>query len=260
MTTRWNPGQYLKFTDHRSRPALDLINQINIDQPETVYDLGCGPGNITQLLHQRWPQASLTGIDSSCEMLAKATQVSSSIDWQEGDIATWSAARPADVIFTNAALHWLDNHAALFLRLFSMINPGGVLAVQMPRNHAAKSHTLMVDTASDGPWKELLGPVLRTSPVAAPQIYYDLLVNEAAAVDIWESEYTHILEGDNAVLEWVRGTALKSLLDTFDTAHRQDWKDAFVAKYAARLNEAYPKRMDGRTLFAFRRLFIVASK
>lgn len=254
----WNPDQYLKFDSHRLRPALDLIAQIPASQPKTIFDLGCGPGNITRLLADRWPEAAVTGVDSSPDMLSKAAEEKSRVIWREGNIADFKPESPADVIFSNAALHWLDDHAALFPRLLTMLNPGGVLAVQMPRNHGAPSHTLMADVARSGPWASMLESFLRETPVAGPEVYYDYLAAEADRVDIWESEYAQVLEGDNPVLEWVRGTALKSLLDAFNKAGKEAWAEEFVEAYAARLLEAYPRRSDGRTLFPFRRLFIVA--
>lgn len=255
---RWSPREYLKFGDLRLRPALDLIEQIPIEAPAAVYDLGCGPGNITRMLAERWPGAKVTGIDTSPEMLAKAAEVSSDVSWVEDNIADFDPAEPGDVIFSNAALHWLDDHASLFPGLFSHLNPGGVLAVQMPCNHASPSHVLLAETARSGPWRDLLEPLLRPSPVANPDFYYDLLATEATAINIWESEYTQILDGDNPVLEWVRGTALKPLLDAFDKAGKADWKEAFIEEYSTRLNEAYPQRRDGRTLFPFRRIFVIA--
>lgn len=257
---RWNPGQYLKFDRQRLRPALDLIGQIQIDAPATVCDLGCGPGNITRLLTERWPTACVVGVDRSPEMLAKAAAEASTVNWREGDIAEFSPERPVDVMFSNAALHWLDDHDSLFPRLLGGVSPGGVLAVQMPRNHGAPSHTLMAEAARSGPWAPVLEPTLREAPVAGPEVYYDLLTPLAASVDIWETEYAQILEGADAVFEWVRGTALKPLLDALDGAGNPDWRDGFVSGFKDRLNGAYPRRTDGKTLFPFRRLFILAVK
>ena len=257
---RWNPGQYLKFDRQRLRPALDLIAQIQIEAPATVYDLGCGPGNITRLLAERWPEAHVVGVDSSPDMLAKAGADESTVDWRQGDIAEFSPEQPVDVMFSNAALHWLDDHDNLFPRLMGNVAPGGVLAVQMPRNHGAPSHTLMADTTRSGPWASVLEPVLREAPVAGPETYYDLLTPLASSVDIWETDYAQILEGEDAVFEWVRGTALKPLLEALDRAGNPDWQEGFVSALKARLNEAYPRRGDGKTLFSFRRLFIIAVK
>ncbi|NQU58374.1 MAG: methyltransferase domain-containing protein [Rhodospirillales bacterium] len=254
----WNPEQYLKFADHRLRPGLDLMAQIAASQPKKIYDLGCGTGNLTRILAERWPGAQVTGVDSSPQMLERARAEPSDIEWVEADIASWSPAAPADVIFSNAALHWLDDHQVLFLKLLTKLAPDGVLAVQMPKNHDAKSHTLIAEGVRAGPWAALLTPLLREVPVGTTEFYYDLLAPHASALDIWESEYTQILAGENPVLEWVRATALKPLLDALEGSVNADWKAAFLGDYTQRLNKAYPPRSDGRTLFPFRRLFLIA--
>lgn len=159
----WDPSQYLKFADHRLRPAIDLINRIDLDRPALVVDLGCGAGNVTRLLARRWPQAAVVGVDGSADMLAraKAGDRDTVIRWQHADVNGWTPDRPADLIYSNAALHWLDDHGALFPRLIEGLKPGGVLAVQMPRNHGAPSHTCMTEAAAAGPWQERLWPHLR---------------------------------------------------------------------------------------------------
>ncbi|MCH7957955.1 MAG: trans-aconitate 2-methyltransferase, partial [Proteobacteria bacterium] len=155
----------------------------------------------------------------------------------------------------NAALHWLDGHEALFPRLAGGLRPGGVLAVQMPRNYAEPSHTCMAEAAEAGPWRARLDAVLRLRPVASPEAYYDMLAPLARTLDIWETVYTHVLEGENPVVEWTRGSALKPLLDALE----DDERPAFLAQYTTRIRAAYPRRGDGTTLFPFRRLFIVAA-
>jgi trans-aconitate 2-methyltransferase len=165
----WNPEQYLKFADHRLRPALDLVARIAVDDPETVYDLGCGPGNITEWLIKRWEKARIVGIDSSAEMLAAARERWPRMIWQNADIAGWQPETPASVLYSNAALHWLDDHRSLFAGLFAALAPGGVLAVQMPRNFDQPSHRLMQAVAQEGPWREVLAPHLRHQPVAEPR-------------------------------------------------------------------------------------------
>lgn len=256
----WNPRPYLKFSDHRLRPALDLMARIPDGRRETVYDLGCGPGTVTRLLAERWPESCVTGLDSSPDMLKRARQEVPAIDWLEADIATWSPPASTDLIFSNAALHWLDDHETLMPHLLSMLQVGGVLAVQMPKNHGAPSHTLMAESAQSGPWRDLLAPHLRPAPVADMGFYYDLLADRAASINLWESTYGQSLHGDDPVLEWVGSTALKPLLDAFDAAGESDWKQAFLLAYAGRLRQAYPKRKDGSVLFPFRRLFLVAVK
>jgi trans-aconitate 2-methyltransferase len=251
----WDPGQYLRFADLRLRPALELLARVPFDAPGRVVDLGCGPGNVTQYLIARWPEAAVTGIDSSREMLEKAqAEGPAGVTWEQGDAATWSPDPAPDVIYSNAALHWLPSHETLFPRLFGLIAAGGVLAVQMPRNFAQPSHTLIDETAREEPWAARLAPVLRTPPVSGPGFYYDLLAADAAAIDVWETEYQQVLEGPEAVAEFTKGTWLKPILDTLDPAERPE----FEARYIAKLADAYPRRADGRVLFAFRRLFIVA--
>src|SRR5438874_7588202 len=176
----WDPAQYLKFAGPRLRPALDLLQRIDIEAPASVYDLGAGAGNVTRLIAARWPEARVIGVDSSAEMLAKASAENPRIEWQEADLAAWRPRQPADIIYSNAALHWLDGHDKLLPGLFRGLAPGGVLAVQMPRNFAAPSHTLISEAARAGPWRPVLEPLLRPSPVEEPAFYHDLLAPLAA--------------------------------------------------------------------------------
>jgi len=250
----WNPEQYLKFAAPRLRPAIDLLAAVPSVQPHVVYDLGCGAGNVTKLIAQRWPQAGITGVDDSASMLARAAQEFPAGRWVEQSLAQWRADRPADVIYSNAALHWLPNHERLFPELVSQLAPGGVLAVQMPRNFGAPSHTYIADTVKDGPWRAKLEPLLQPTPVAPPDFYYGVLAPVVERLDIWETEYLQVLEGADPVKEWTKGTWLKQFLDALDEPQRGQ----FEAAYAARLRGAYPARADGKTLFPFRRLFIVA--
>lgn len=255
---RWDPTLYGGFAAPRLRPAMDLLARVPVDAPARVTDLGCGGGQATRLLAARWPAAELTGVDSSADMLAeaRARDESGRIRWRQDDVAAWTPEQPLDVIYSNAALHWLDDHAALFPRLLQSLAPGGVLAVQMPRNHGAPSHTGMAAAALAGPWADTLRPLLRPSPVAPPEVYYDLLAGQVARLDVWETEYLHVLEGEDAVLRWVSSTALAPLLQALEG----DWREDFLADYRARMAAAYPPRADGRTLLPFRRLFLVAER
>jgi trans-aconitate 2-methyltransferase len=250
----WDPAQYLKFADHRLRPAVDLMNRIDVTDPSAVYDLGAGAGNVTRLLKLRWPGARITGVDGSRDMLAKAAASAPDIEWQQADLATWSPQHPPDVIYSNAALHWLGDHGRLFPALLAALAPGGVLAVQMPRNFSARSHTAIGDAVRSGPWRSTLEPLFRPSPTADPAFYFDVLTSRAATLDIWETEYLQVLEGDNPVKEWTKGTWLKPLLDALEEPERS----RFEATYAELVAQAYPRRADGRTLFPFRRMFIIA--
>jgi trans-aconitate 2-methyltransferase len=250
----WDPAQYLKFGDHRLRPAVDLLNRIDLDAPTEVYDLGCGAGNVTRLLRARWPEARITGVDSSEQMLAKAASASPGVEWQQADLAAWQPPRPADLIYSNAALHWLGDHDRLFPVLLPFLKPGGVLAVQMPRNFLAPSHTAIAEAVRGGPWRDTLEPLVRPNPVADPAFYFDILASLTASLDIWETEYLHVLEGEDPVKEWTKATWLNPLLDALDEPQRSQ----FERRYAELVAAAYPRRPDGRTLLPFRRLFIIA--
>jgi len=252
----WDPALYSAFAAPRLRPALDLIGRIGAARPARVVDLGCGTGNVTRILAERWPEAAVTGIDSSPEMLAAAAKEAPALEWVKADVGAWRPNPPPDVLFSNAALHWLDDHATLFPRLLDGLAPGGWLAVQMPRNHQAPSHIAVIEAAAAGPWAEALAPVLRPSPVAAPSVYYDVLAPEASELDIWETEYLHVLEGDNPVVKWTMGTTLRPLL----AALAPEQQAGFLAEYGARVAARYPKQADGKTLFPFRRVFMVARK
>ena len=252
----WDPAQYLKFAGPRLRPALDLLQCIDKEAPENVYDLGAGTGNVTRLIAERWPAARIVGVDSSAEMLQKAAAENPGILWQRADLATWRPDRPADVIYSNAALHWIEDHAPLFLALFDALAPSGVFAVQIPRNFGAPSHTSMGEAARAGPWRATLEPLLRPVPVAEPTFYFDLLAPHAAKLDMWETEYLQVLEGEHAVKEYTKSTWLAPLLAALEEPERSQ----FEAVYTALVDAAYPRRPDGKTLFPFRRMFVVATK
>jgi trans-aconitate 2-methyltransferase len=252
----WNPKRYLTFADQRTRPAIDLLGRVPLAAPARVVDLGCGPGNSTALLVERWPTAQMIGLDASTDMLAKAKASGVGATWVEADIATWAPTDRFDLIYSNAALQWLGDHADLLPRLLGQLTEGGVLAVQMPRNFDQPSHVLMRELAAERRFTARLAGVLRAEPVATPAWYYDLLAPMTALLDIWESEYLHVLEGDDPVLRWVRGTALRPVIEALDASEMS----AFETAYRERLRTAYPKRPDGRTLLPFRRLFMIARR
>ena len=251
----WDPSQYLRFADERARPAVDLLARVALESPTIVYDLGCGAGNVTRLLRLRWPTAFITGVDSSSDMLERARDTLPSVQWVNADLAEWRAPQAAHLIYSNAALHWLGGHEQLFPTLMGSLAEGGVLAVQMPRNFAAPSHTSITEVIRGGPWRERLEGLMRAS-VRDPSFYYDLLRPHAAALDIWETEYVHVLSGPDPVKEWTKGSALKPFLDALEGSERE----RFESEYAALVRRAYPPRADGHTLFPFRRLFIVATR
>lgn len=260
MSRRWDPSAYLDYAGERLRPALDLLARIPARTPRRVVDLGCGPGNVTRLLAERWPDAEICGVDSSPEMIESARRLDVPIRWIEASIADWVPEQPVDVMFSNAALHWLADHRTLVPRLFGCLAAGGTLAVQMPNSWSQPSHALLREALEDGgPGGTPLGPPSLRAKLAARSVesasaYWSMLSPLAAGVDVWETQYLHALSGEDPVLAWVRSTTLRPVLDTLESGER----DAFLAKYRERLRVAYPRGEDGVTLFPFRRLFVVA--
>eukprot|EP00698_Gefionella_okellyi_P019101 TRINITY_DN5805_c0_g1_i1.p1 TRINITY_DN5805_c0_g1~~TRINITY_DN5805_c0_g1_i1.p1 ORF type:complete len:257 (+),score=20.04 TRINITY_DN5805_c0_g1_i1:18-788(+) len=254
----WNAGVYLKFGAQRIRPCVELVERIFLRaDPKRIVDLGCGPGNSTDVLIRRWPTSSVVGLDNSEPMLERARRDKIQATFGLADISTWKADEPFDVVFSNAAFQWVEDHARVFPSLLDSVAPGGVLAVQMPRNFMAPSHVLLRQVARSGPWADAVKECIREEPVAEPHTYYDYLRN-ASEIDIWETEYLQVLEGEDAVLNWCRGTALVPYLQALGAG--TPLAEQFESEYAKRLREAYPRRSDGKTLFAFKRIFIVATK
>jgi len=256
----WDPSQYHRFGGHRLRPALELFQRIDHDAPKLVYDVGCGGGEIARIMSERWPDAEVVGSDSSQEMLDKAATTPSRVRWERQDVRDWAPERPIDVLFSNAMFQWVDGHDAIFPRLVRGLAPGGVLAVQMPLSWSEPSHRLMREVlATGGPGGSPIGPAALREKLALKWVweaeeYYDLLRPLVAEIDVWETHYLQVLEGDDPVLEWVKGTGLRPVLEGLDDADRE----RFLAEYRARLLDAYPRRSRGETLYPFPRLFIVA--
>ncbi len=248
----WDPKHYLSFADERTRPAAELVARIDAAAPKRVVDLGCGPGNSTAIVASRWPEAQLEGIDSSPDMIESAKSSGVRAKFSVGDIASWAPASAYDVIFSNATYQWLPDHPRLLPRLMGFVAPGGTFAFQVPHNQDAQSHALMRETAARGPWAAKLRNV-REINVLAPDAYYGILAGPGRALDIWETEYLHLLEGEDPVYRWVGATGLGPFVQALEGAERE----AFIDAYRARLREAYPRRADGVTLFPFRRLFAV---
>jgi trans-aconitate 2-methyltransferase len=254
----WDPEQYSRFEAERDRAALDLLLRLPADlEPREVWDLGCGAGQHAALLKRRHPAAAVHGLDSSAAMLGEAAGRHGDIDWRQGDIADWRPEAPADLILANASLHWLPDHAGLLRRLVEALAPGGVLAVQMPMAHETRHHTLMRAVAAEGPWAGALAGVETIAPLLSLEAYYEVLAEGCDAVDIWATTYLHALNGPDAVLEWMKGTALRPFLAALDDPAM---RPAFLSALGARLAEDYPRRPDGVTLLTFPRLFLVARR
>ncbi len=259
--THWNPNLYLKFSDHRLRPGLELLNRISSISPKTIYDLGCGAGELTRIISEQWPMASVYGIDNSKEMLEQAAKTPSNVQWQEMNISHWVPDKKPDLIYSNATLHWVDNHYKLFTQLIEFLNTGGTLAIQMPLSWDLPSHRLMRETLANGGQNattlgtQELRDAVANKWVEDAEVYYDLLRNYTENIDIWQTEYLHILKGQDPVLDWVKATGLRPILNGLEDKERE----IFLAEYSRRLRDVYPTRPDGCTLYPFRRLFIVAT-
>ena len=253
----WNPELYRRFEDERTRPARELLARVALDRPKLVYDLGCGPGNSTELLTARFPNARVVGTDNSEAMLVSARKRLPNCEFELSDIAQWLPAVAPDLIYANAALQWVGDHPALLPRLFAMLAPGGVLAIQMPDNRDEPTHRLMREVAALDPWAATIGDAaaVRTK-ILGLNAYYDLLAAEAAEVDVWRTAYQHPMETPAAIVEWVRATGLRPFIDPLSAEHRA----AYLAEYERRIALAYLPRSDRRLLLAFPRLFIVARR
>ncbi|MEI9949364.1 MAG: trans-aconitate 2-methyltransferase [Pseudomonadota bacterium] len=253
----WNPALYRRFEDERTRPAQDLLARVALEHAAHVVDLGCGPGNSTELLCERFVGATVTGTDTSEAMLESARNRLPQCHFELSDVSSWQAKDAPDLIFANAVLQWVPGHDQLFPRLFAALAPEGVLAVQMPDNLNEPTHRLMREVASAGPWAAVIGDAARVRPVIPPaNTYYDLLAAEARTVDIWRTAYHHPMSSPADIVDWLRATGLRPFVDPLSDADRA----AFLVEYEQRIAEAYPARADGKRLLAFPRLFIVARR
>lgn len=284
----WNPDQYLKFSDERTQPCRDLASRIALTHVRTAIDLGCGPGNSTQVLAERWPDAQITALDSDTAMINAAIESHPRGRWITGDITKWAAGKPPnetaekstntavgsaaeagakedctetdgelyDVVFSNAALQWLPDHATLYPQLLSHVAPGGALAVQIPSSFDRPAHRLLREMAASIGWRKWFptGRV-RTWHAHDHEFYYDLLAPLASGVDVWQTEYFHVMPNAEAVVGWYRGTGMRPYL----TAIGEDAdRDKFIAEYTEKIRAAYKPRPDGRILFPFLRIFVIA--
>ena len=251
----WSPSTYLKFEDERTRPARDLLAQVPLSRVAKAVDMGCGPGNSTELIGERYPEAVLWGLDTSPAMLEQASKRVPGARFGEADAESWVPDAETDLVFANAIYQWVPDHLRQLPRVLAALRPGGVLAVQMPDNVDEPSHVAMREVAANGPWAERLQGVARS---ALPSVgaYYDALRPFASRVDIWHTIYNHILMDAAAIVEWVKGTGLRPFIDPLPAEERQ----AFLAAYLEKIAAAYPPAADGRVLLRFPRLFIVAQR
>jgi trans-aconitate 2-methyltransferase len=250
-STVWDPALYLDFDDHRSRPFHDLVARIGASAPRRVVDLGCGPGHLTGVLAARWPDATITALDSSAEMVAAARD--RGIAAEQADVVDWTPEPDADVVVTNAVLQWVPEHVRLLPRWLAALPHGAWFALQVPGNFGAPSHALVRELLAEPRWAGRV-EVRHEDAVPEPDAYADLLAGTGADVDVWETTYQHRLTGDDPVLQWISGTALRPVRDGLAAEEYA----RFRAELAPRLRAAYPARPDGTTWFPFRRIFAVA--
>lgn len=251
----WDAQQYLKFEDERTRGARDLLAQIPIRDARGVVDIGCGPGNSTELLARRWPQAKITGIDTSADMLRQARERLPQHTFIEANISHWSPPAGTDVLFANAIFQWVPKHLKQLMRLLMALPDGGVLAVQMPDNMDESSHVLMREVARLPQFHTQLAHVLEArDSLPKPGVYYDALQPLSSRIDIWHTVYNHVLKDADAIIEWVKGTGLRPFLDPLEIPERKEFLEAYKARIAA----SYLPQSDGKVLLRFPRIFIVA--
>ncbi|HYL98960.1 MAG TPA: trans-aconitate 2-methyltransferase [Blastocatellia bacterium] len=259
----WNPDQYLKFADERTRPCRDLADRVSVNGPRRIIDLGCGPGNSTAVIADRWPDAEITGLDSSPDMIESAKKSKPNAHWVVGDIASWAEqgpekeAEPYDVVFSNAALQWVQPHKSVFPRLLSRVAEGGALAAQMPGNFDGPAHRAMREIAHSPEFKDRLSFEVREWFCHDTGFYYDVLAPHASRLDIWMTEYLHIMPDAQGIVEWYKGTGLRPFLQALSN---ENDRGRFVYEYLKKIEAAYPARPNGCVLFPFQRIFIIAYK
>lgn len=253
----WSAQQYLKFEDERTRPARDLLAQVPLANASRVIDMGCGPGNSTELLVERFGASAVSGLDSDADMLEKARARLPGVPFVMADLAQWRPVEKADLLYANAVFQWLPDHLALLSSLMDGLNPGGVLAVQMPDNLNEPSHVAMEEAGAAGPWSAAFeGGRIRRAALPSPADYMNALMPKSARVDVWHTHYYHPLADVGAIVEWVKGTGLRPYLDAAGPAH----ESAYLETYKGLIAPHYPPMADGRVLLKFPRLFVVAVK
>ncbi len=249
----WDAHLYLKFASERTQPAIDLVSRIQLE-PNSILDLGCGPGNSTEILYRRWSNVALTGLDSSPEMLQTAKKNHPDWHWLEADMATFESEQKFDLVFSNAALQWVKNHAQLLPRLKNLVADGGALAIQIPAHQNSYLHRAMMSIAQEPRWVNDLKNASTALSLETPQFYYDCLL-PAKKIELWQTAYQHVMPNAAAILEWIRGTGLRPFLEALPNAQAQA---DFEAHLLEQVQQHYPAQKDRQVLFEFNRLFMIA--
>jgi trans-aconitate 2-methyltransferase len=252
---QWDADVYLQFANERTQPSIDLIQRIQLGDPRRIIDLGCGPGNSTEALRRRWPNAAIIGLDNSVEMIAKAQASYPQGTWIAADARSWRADEPFDLVFSNALLHWLPDHAQLCPHLLEQVAPGGALAAQLPAHFDSPLHREILAVSRDPAWDQRMEAARTAITREPPTLYYDALQSVASRLDLWETTYYHVVAGPEAVLEWFRGTGLRPFLEALEPdEERAHFERMLLDRYTA----SYSRRPSGKVLFPFRRLFFIA--
>ena len=253
----WDPQLYMKYGNERTQPSKDLTARIPLKNPQHIIDLGCGTGNSTAILRNRWPKADITGLDSSKTMLDEAEKKFPELRWVKADISNWKPERNFDLIFSNATLQWIPNHAELFCNILDYVNSSGYLAVQVPYHYTSRLHQIIIEVSHYQQWTRKMGEARSALTSHTPEFYYDFLQSVCSQVEIWQTDYFHIMESAEAILEWISGTGLRPYIKALRSKEEQnDFKKLILAEY----RKAYPKRKDGKVLFPFSRLFLLLRK
>jgi len=249
----WDPDQYLRFASERALPFRHLVAAVDHLEPSTIVDLGCGPGGLTASLLERWPDAQITGVDASEEMIERARShvVAGSIEFDLGEVLDWHSPKPVDLMLSNACYHWIDDHLQLFDHLVPQLADDGAMAFQVPANHTEPSHTLLSELCASSRWRDRLDG-LPTTGVQDPQWYIEELSDRDLDVTAWQTTYFHVLDGEDPILEWVRGSTLRPVLERLPS----DDHDEFLCEYGELLRKAYPAH-NGKTVFPFKRTYVV---
>jgi len=253
----WNPELYLKYRNERTQPSIDLIGKIEIGfQPKSILDIGCGPGNSSQAILQRWPNAMLTGIDNSVNMIEKAKTSYPNNIWIVADASKYTSNTKYDIVFSNATIQWIPNHEDLFNKLFNLTNNGGVLAIQVPRFNEMPLATAIQKVANKEIWKEATKGCSELFTYHDDKYYYDLMSSDYKSVDFWQTDYIHILESQHSIIEWIRSTGIKPYLDCL----KDEEKPLFENELLTEIKQSYTVQNNGKVLFPFKRLFMIGYK
>ncbi len=254
---KWDPDSYLKFQDERTQPSKDLVSRIDIARPASIIDVGCGPGNSTKVLRQRWPHSRIIGLDSSPEMIARAKETYPRENWLTADAAEWECAERFDVVFSNAALQWIPNHEFLIRKLWDRVNDGGALAVQVPANTESPLFRAVTTVSRRNEWKDRLSGCGKLFTYHAPEFYYDLLSEASKRVSIWQTTYFHVMANHQGLLDWYASTGMRPYLEKLaDDGQRLSFREHVLEEIRGR----FALRKDRKILFPFRRLFFIACK